>query len=143
MKQVTKYFYHNMKTIPYIVTYKDIRRIILKIDNKNRIIVSCPIYTTDKMLNDFLYSNVDKILQMKQRKTDGTKYNPSEGKVSLFGKEIKVQIIQTTGNEKFKLYNDTLMLHLKSKSNFEKVTKRFYKAQAKEYIKSRLDYLSN
>ncbi len=131
-----------MKTIPYLVTYKDIRRIILKIDNKNRIIVSCPIYTSDKMLNDFLYANVDQILQMKERKQNGTKYNPTEGKVSLFGKEINVQIINTTGNEKFKVYNETLMLHLRSKANFEKVIKRFYKSEAKEYIAQRIEELS-
>ncbi len=142
MKQITKYFYHDMKTIPYLVTYKDIRRIILKIDNKNRIIVSCPIYTTDKMLNDFLYANVDQILKMKERKESGTKYNPTEGKVSLFGKELKVQIISTTGNEKFKVYNDTIMLYLKSKANFEKVIKRFYKTEAKDYISKRLEELS-
>lgn len=143
VKKITKYFYFNGKTYSYEVSYKDMRRIILKIDNKNKIKVSCPFYTSDSTLNSFIYENMNQIMKLKERKEENSKFNIEKNNFSLLGNKINVSIKRTNGNNTFSFKQNILSINLRNNDDLFNVMKRFYNKEAKKIIPKYVDDLEH
>ncbi len=137
------YFYHNGKTIPYELTYKiNIKKIILKIDSKNKMKISCPFYVTERDINNFIYSNIDRIMEIKEKKDESEKFNIQKNNFTYLGQKLKVDVFRTNGNNTFSYKNGVLMINLNDKNKMFNVIKKFYNKQAKKVITKRIEELS-
>lgn len=137
------YFYYDGKTIPYELTYKpNMRRTILKIDSRNKIKISCPLFVTERDINNFIYDNIDKIMQIKNKKEESEKFNISKNNFYYLGEKLNIDIVRTNGNNTFSFRNNSLLISLNDRNKMFDVMKKFYNKQAKEIIPKRLNELS-
>lgn len=137
------FFYYEGKTIPYELTYKtNMRRTILKVDKNNKIIISCPYYVSTNDINNFIYSNIEKIMSIKNKKEESEKFNIAKNNYYFFGSKLNLNILRTNGNNTFSFKNNQLTVNLNDKNKMFDVMKKFYNKQAKEYIPKRLEYIS-
>lgn len=138
------FFYHEGKTYPYEVTYKDnMRRMILKIDSKNKIKVSCSHYFSENDINRFIYENIEKIIQIKSKKEESEKFNINKNNFMYLGEKLNTNILRTNGNNTFSFKNNCLTINLNDRNKIFDVIKKFYNKQAKEIIPTKLQELSN
>ncbi len=72
-------------TYPVVITYKKMKRMYLRVDEQQQILVSCPFYTDDEQIHSFLYNSRD-WLKERFAKQENTVVQSDSETINIFGK---------------------------------------------------------
>lgn len=132
-----KSLYYNGKFFKYNLTFKNIKKIYLKIDNEGNIKVSAPIFINLKDIEKFLYTNIEFIQKSILKNRDNIIFNLSTKIISIFGNMYKLIEIPSLKNY-VKIDNETITIFYKKSEDIERQVKKTLKKYAISYFEKRV-----
>ncbi|MGL4616719.1 MAG: M48 family metallopeptidase [Mycoplasmoidaceae bacterium] len=135
------YIIYNGKNIYFTVAYKNVKNMTLKV--KDTIQVVAPFYICKEEINNFIYKNIDKLLFVLEKKTNNKYFNYKKNMIRMMGENYEILVNISNSKSTWKIIGNSIYMNLKSIDDKELVLRRIFKKKAEEYLKNRLDEISN
>ncbi|MGL4647222.1 MAG: M48 family metallopeptidase [Mycoplasmoidaceae bacterium] len=141
MKQVKDYIISNGKKINYIITYKDVSRISLRV--RGGVHVTSPYYASKTDIINFLYENVNFINSIIEKKMDNEHFNLDKNIMRMAGSDYKIITNLRASKSTWKIVNNQVILNLKTIQDKEGVLKKVLKKKCEDYVNKRIAEISS
>ena len=120
------YVYIDGQLIRYKIIYSSkLKNIYLTINKNFDIEVKAPFGTDKNFIRRVVEEKYYKLQEIKNKKNQASYFNLKNNVISILGKTYNIEIVQAVKNEKFKFYENKIVLFLNDLANKEKVLRRF------------------
>ncbi|MGL5246096.1 MAG: M48 family metallopeptidase [Mycoplasmoidaceae bacterium] len=140
-KNEKSYIIHNGKNIYFNITYKNVKNMTLKV--KDTIQVVAPFFISKIEINNFIYKNIDKILFVLEKKTNNKYFNHKKNMIRMMGEDYQIVVNISNSKSTWKIIGNSIYMNIKSINDKELVLRRLFKKKSEEYLKNRLEEISN
>lgn len=129
------YLYIDNQLVKYKIIYSNkLKNIYLTINKNLDIEVKAPYGADINFIRRIVEEKYYKLQEIKSRKNNATNFNLKNNVISILGKPYDIEILRATRNEKFKVYDNKVVLYLNDLANKEKVLRRLLLKEAKEIL---------
>ena len=129
------YVYIDGQLIRYKIIYSsNLKNIYLTIYKNFDIEVKAPFGTDKNFIGRVVEEKYYKLQEIKNKKNQASYFNLKNNVLSILGKTYNIEIVQAVKNEKFKFYENKIVLFLNDLANKEKVLRRFLLKESKNIL---------
>lgn len=134
--KIEKVYNLEVENIKFKIERKRIKNIYIKIKkDKEEVIISSPLSSTDKEIINLIYNKLSWIKKHYKKRIKNENNFLEENKIIFFGKIYEIQIIKNKNKFSYKIYDNKIEFYIHS--NIEDIRiylDKFYKNELEKYI---------